>query len=65
MSINNKKYVDEQRAAALLRLAEEDLSRISRQAGLGHKQESEAGGQTYYTYDELRSICQLTVRRVA
>lgn len=65
MHLNGKKYVDQQRAAALLRLAEPDLSRISGQAGLGHKQESEADGQTYYSYDELRRICQLTVRRLA
>jgi hypothetical protein len=65
MNNNDRKYVDQPRAAALLRLAEKDLSRISGQAGLGHTEENAAGAQVYYSYDELRSICQLTISRVA
>ncbi|MBZ5528727.1 MAG: hypothetical protein LAN71_12600 [Acidobacteriia bacterium] len=65
MNSNDRKYVDQHRAAALLRLAEKDLSRLSGQAGLGRTEENAAGSQVYYSYDDLRRICQLTVRRVA
>lgn len=62
---NEKQYLDQHRAAALLRLPEKELTQLSSQAGLGRREESVAGAQVFYSYDDLLQICQLTSRRVA
>ncbi len=64
MKAHDTKYVDQGRAAALLGIPEKDLCQISYEAGLGHKESRGAEEETYFTYEELRKICQLTVHRV-
>jgi hypothetical protein len=48
----------------LLGIPEEELSRISHESGFGHR---ECGGnveEIFFTYAELRKICQLAVHQV-
>lgn len=51
------KFVTQARAAFLLGMPVSEISRISREAGIGHREE--AGGQveTFFTYEELQKIC--------
>ena len=63
MKTQEFKYVTRRRAAVLLGLSEQELSRLSSESGFGHKvfgQEEE----TYFTYEELRQICVLAVNHV-
>jgi hypothetical protein len=57
------KYVEQARAAMLLGIPEPDLCTISSEAGLGHKETSRKGERLYFTYEELRRICMLTLQR--
>jgi hypothetical protein len=57
------RYVEQGRAAALLGMPESELCAISGESGLGHKAKDRTGDRLYFTYQELRSICQLTLRR--
>ena len=57
MKTPETKYVDQGRAAALLGIPEADLCRISREIGLGHKEQDGTKEKRYFTYEELRKIC--------
>jgi hypothetical protein len=54
------RYVTQERAAVLLGIPEKELSRISQASGLGHKERAGNKEQVFYTYEELRQICQMT-----
>ena len=58
------KYVTRRRAAVLLGLTESELSRISSESGLGHKEVVGPQEETYFTYEELRQICLMAVHQV-
>lgn len=64
MKPREEKYVDLGRAATLLGMPERDLSQISCESGLGRKENRGSEEKTYFTYEELRKICQLSVSRV-
>jgi len=53
------RYVTQQRAAALLGIPENELSRISQESGLGHKERAGNQEEVFFTYEELRQICQM------
>jgi hypothetical protein len=54
------RYVTQERAAALLGIPQDELSRISAESGLGHKERAGSHEETFFTYEELRQICQMT-----
>lgn len=54
------RYVTQERASLLLGIPEQELSRISEESGLGHKERAGNAEQTFFTYEELRQICQMT-----
>jgi len=56
------RYVTQERAALLLGIAEDELSRISEESGLGHKESAGGQEETFFTYEELRQICQMTTQ---
>ena len=56
------RYVTQGRAALLLGISENELARISQESGLGHQERAGSEVQTFFTYEELRRICQLTVQ---
>jgi hypothetical protein len=58
------KYVTQGRAAMLLGIPENELSRISSESGLGHTERAGGQEETFYTYEELRKICLMTVHQV-
>ncbi|HLZ90491.1 MAG TPA: hypothetical protein VKQ28_02155 [Candidatus Acidoferrum sp.] len=58
------KYVTQGRAAMLLGIAQNELSRISSESGLGHVERAGDQEETFYTYEELRKICLMTVDHV-
>jgi hypothetical protein len=58
------KYVTQGRAAVLLGIPEEELSRLSYESGLGHREYAGSTEETFYTYEELRQICMLAVHQV-
>jgi hypothetical protein len=58
------KYVTCGRAALLLGIPEDELSRLSNESGLGHKECAGDQEETFFTYEELRKICMLTVHQV-
>jgi hypothetical protein len=58
------KYVTQGRAAVLLGIPEEELSRISQESGFGHRERAGNVEETFYTYEELQKICQLAVHQV-
>ena len=58
------KYVTRGRAALLLGITEEELLRLSRESGLGHKESAGDQEETFFTYEELRKICILTAHQV-
>ena len=64
--MNNQvpKYVTQGRAALLLGIPEEELSRISTQSGLGLTERAGDQQETFFTYDELRQICMLSQHQV-
>jgi hypothetical protein len=53
------RYVTRQRAAVLLGIPESELARISRESGLGHKERAGNQEEVFFTYAELRQICQM------
>jgi hypothetical protein len=55
------KYVTQGRAAMLLGIPENELSRISNESGLGHTERAGDQQETFFTYEELRKICLMTV----
>jgi hypothetical protein len=64
MNTAELKYVSQSRAATLLGMAEKELCRISREAGFGHKEYVGTHEEYFFTYEELRQICQLTTQTV-
>jgi hypothetical protein len=58
------KYVTQGRAAMLLGISEEELHRISSESGLGHTERAGGHEETFFTYEELRKICLLSVHHV-
>ena len=54
------RYVTQERAALLLGIPENELTRISEESGLGHKERAGGQEETFFTYQELRQICQMT-----
>ena len=53
------KFVTQARASFLLGIPREDLRRISEESGLGHLERAGSEEEVYFTYEELRRICQL------
>ena len=64
MKTDQLKYVTRRRAAVLLGLSEQELSRISTESGFGHTETAGSEEETYFTYEELRQICMLAVNHV-
>jgi hypothetical protein len=64
MSVPVPRYVTQGRAAVLLGIPEEELSRISIESGFGHRERAGNVEETFFTYEELRKICQLAVHQV-
>lgn len=64
MNGQTPKYVTQGRAAVLLGIPEEELSRISYEAGFGHRERAGDTEEIFFTYEELRKICQLAVYQV-
>lgn len=64
--MNNQvpKYVTQGRAALLLGIPEDELSRISNESGLGHTENAGSQTETFFTYEELRQICLLSTHQV-
>jgi len=58
------KYVTQGRAAMLLGIPEHELSRISSESGLGHRERAGGQEETFFTYEELRQICLISVQQV-
>lgn len=58
------KYVTQDRAALLLGIPEDELSRLSHESGFGHRERAGGTEVTFYTYEELRQICMLAVHQV-
>src|SRR5258708_6223079 len=56
MKTQELKYVTRRRAAVLLGLSELELSRISSESGLGHKEIAGEQEETYFTYEELADL---------
>ena len=56
------KYVTQARASFLLGMPEAELSRISKESGLGRVERAGDEKETYFTYEELQQICVLTAR---
>ena len=64
MNSSVPKYVTQGRAAMLLGIPESELSRISRESGLGHTERAGDQEETFFTYEELHEICLITVQQV-
>jgi hypothetical protein len=56
------KYVTQARASYLLGLPAEELSRISHQSGIGHKECVGNKEEWFFTYEELQKICVLATQ---
>ncbi len=64
MNSSVPKYVTQGRAALLLGIPESELCRISSESGLGHTERAGEQEETFFTYEELRRICLMTVHQV-
>ena len=64
--MNNQvpKYVTRARASLMLGIPEAELSRISKESGLGHVERLGNQEETYFTYEELQRICMDAGRHV-
>jgi hypothetical protein len=51
------KYLTQARAAYLLGLPVEELSRISHETGIGHLERAGDVEERFFTYEELQKIC--------
>jgi hypothetical protein len=58
------KYVTRRRAAVLLGMSETELLQISSESGFGRTEHAGDQEETFFTYEELRQICQLAVQTV-
>lgn len=56
------KYVTQARAAYLLGLPAEELSRISHETGIGRMERAGDKEECYFTYKELQKICVLATQ---
>jgi hypothetical protein len=56
------KYVTQAKTSLILGIPEAELSRISRESGLGHVERAGNQEETYFTYEELQQICMLETR---
>jgi hypothetical protein len=56
------KFVTQARAAFLLGLPMEELSRISHETGTGHVERAGNQQVRYFTYEELQKICVFATR---
>jgi len=65
MSNQVPKYVTRARASLMLGIPEADLSRISKESGLGHVERVGNQEETYFTYEELQRICLLAASQIA
>lgn len=63
--MNNRilKYVTQARASFLLGMPEAELSRISKESGLGCVERAGSEEETYFTYEELQRICMLAAHQ--
>jgi hypothetical protein len=59
--MNNQvpKYVTRARASLMLGITEAELSRISKESGLGDVERAGNQEETYFTYEELQRICMV------
>ena len=64
MNSSIPKYVTQSRAAMLLGIPENELARICSEAGLGHTERAGEEEVTFFTYEELRKICLMTLQEV-
>ena len=53
-----------ERAALLLGIPEEEVSRISSESELGHTDHAGDQKETFFTYEELRQICFLATHQL-
>ena len=51
------KYLTQARAAYLLGMPVEELSRISHETGIGHLERAGDVEERFFTYEELQKIC--------
>jgi len=58
------KFVTQARASFLLGIPEAELRRISEESGLGHLERAGQEEEIYFTYEELRQICQFAAHPV-
>ena len=56
------KYVTRARAAYLLGVSVEEVSRISHDTGIGHRECADNREEWFFTYEELQKICVLTAQ---
>ncbi len=59
------KYLTQARAAYLLGLPVEELSRISHEIGIGHMERAGNREEWFFTYEELQKICVWATRENA
>jgi hypothetical protein len=59
------KYVTQSRAAYLLGLSVSEISRISRESGIGHLERAGQEEERFFTYEELQQICVLATQEPA
>jgi hypothetical protein len=64
MNSQAPKYVTQGRAAMLLGIPVAELRRISSESGLGHAERSGSHEEIFFTYEELRQICMISVHQV-
>jgi len=58
------KYVTQARAAYLLGIPVNEISRISHESGIGHLERAGQIEERFFTYEELQKICRLTTSEV-
>jgi hypothetical protein len=59
------KYLTQARAAYLLGLPVEELSRISHETGIGHRERAGNIEELFFTYEELQKICAFATQEHA
>jgi hypothetical protein len=64
MKTQEIKFVTRRRAAVLLGISEMELSRISSESGLGHTEVAGLEVEIFFTYEELKKICELATQTV-
>ena len=64
MSNQIPKYVTRARASLMLGIPEAELSRISKESGLGHVEYAGNQEETYFSYEELQRICVVAAHQL-